>query len=67
MEFSTKVGGWGQQWTDFPLLFFFFEKNMSLKHWIMPKDHFETHLFFQFLGGGTLLSLDLGLKGVSNL
>ena len=25
------------------------------------------HLFFQFLGGGTLLSLDPGPKGVSNL
>ena len=24
VEFSTKVGGWGQQWTDFPLIFFFF-------------------------------------------
>ena len=29
---------------------------MGLKHWILPKDHFKTHLFFfQFLGGGTLL------------
>ena len=26
VEFSTKVGGWGQQWTDFP--FFFFEKKI---------------------------------------
>ena len=24
VEFSTKVGGWGQQWTDFPLFFFIF-------------------------------------------
>ena len=23
-EFSVKVGGWGQQRTDFPLIFFFF-------------------------------------------
>ena len=30
-------------------------------------DQFKTHLFFQFLGGGTLLSLDLGRKGLSNL
>ena len=26
VEFSTKVGGWGQQWTHFPLLFFFLKK-----------------------------------------
>ena len=24
VEFSTKVGGWGQQWTDFPLFLFVF-------------------------------------------
>ena len=36
----------------------------GLKHWILPKDHFKTHLF---LGGETLLSLDPGPKGVSNL
>ena len=24
VEFFIKVGGWGQQWTDFPLFFFFF-------------------------------------------
>ena len=54
VEFLTKVGGWGLKWTDFPLIiFFFWKKNMSLKHWIVPKDHFKTHLFFfQFLGGG---------------
>ena len=52
VEFSTKVGGWGQQWTDFPLIFFCLKKNMSLKHWIVPKDHFETHLFFSIFGWG---------------
>ena len=26
VEFSTKVGWWGQQWTDFPLISFFVEK-----------------------------------------
>ena len=32
VEFSIKVGGWGQQWTDFPLIFFlFFEKKYELK------------------------------------
>ena len=31
---------------------FFFEKNMSLKHWIVPKDHFKTHLFFSIFGWG---------------
>ena len=39
------VGGWGQQWTDFQLFFFSFEK-----HWILPKDHFKTHLFFKIFG-----------------
>ena len=28
VEFFTKVGGWGQQWTDFPLIFFFFLKKI---------------------------------------
>ena len=37
VEFSTKGGGWGQQWTDFQLIFFFFlKKDMSLKHWMLP-------------------------------
>ena len=25
---------------------------MSLKHWIVPKDHFKTHLFFSIFGWG---------------
>ena len=30
------------------------KKNMGLKQWILPKDHFKTHLIFSifFLGGG---------------
>ena len=53
MEFSTKVGGWGQQWTDFPLIFFFLKKNMSLNPLKFPKNHFKTNFFFlQFLVGG---------------
>ena len=40
------------------------KKNMVLEHWILPKDHFKTHLF---LDGETFLSLDPGPKGVSNL
>ena len=40
---------------------------MGLKHWILHNNHFETHLFFQFLGGGTLFSSDPGLKGGPNL
>ena len=64
VEFFSKVGGWGLQWTDFPLIiFFFWKKNMSLKHWMLSQDYLR-HTFFQFLGGGTPLSLDLG---VSNL
>ena len=31
VEFTTKVGGWGQQWTDFPLIFFFFFFKYELK------------------------------------
>ena len=31
VEFSTMVGGWGQQWTDFQLFFFSFEKKYGLK------------------------------------
>ena len=52
MEFSVKVGGWGQQRTNFPLTFFFFEKNISLKHLKLPKNHFKTNLFFSIFGGG---------------
>ena len=53
MEFSVKVGGWGQQRTNFPLIFFFFfEKNISLKHLKLPKNHFKTNLFFSIFGGG---------------
>ena len=38
------------------------------KHWILPKDHFKTRfVFFSILGGVSLLSLDPGPKGVSNL
>ena len=53
-EFSVKVGGWGQQRTNFPLFFFFFffEKNISLKHLKLPKNHFKTNLFFSIFGGG---------------
>ena len=49
---------------DFPLRK---KKNIGLKHWILPKDHFKTHLFFSIFGWGTLLRLDLGPTGVSNL
>ena len=28
------------------------KKNMGLKHWILPKDHFKTHLFFSIFGWG---------------
>ena len=26
--------------------------NMGLKHWILPKDNFKTHLFFSIFGWG---------------
>ena len=28
------------------------KKNMVLKHWTLPKDHFNTHLFFSIFGWG---------------
>ena len=28
------------------------KKKMGLKHWILPKDHFKTHLFFSIFGWG---------------
>ena len=28
------------------------KENMGLKHWILPKDHFKTHLFFSIFGWG---------------
>ena len=40
VEFLTKVGGWGLKWTDFTLIiFFFWKKNMSLKHWMLSQDY----------------------------
>ena len=48
MEFSTKGGG-GSATGDFLLRK---KKNMVLKHWILPNNHFETHLFFSIFGWG---------------
>ena len=28
------------------------KKNMVLKHWILPNNHFKTHLFFSIFGWG---------------
>ena len=39
---------------------------MGLKHWIQPYYQLKTHFFLQFLGGGTPLNLNFGLKGRSN-
>ena len=50
-ENSIKVGGWGQHGK----FFHYFFLNMSLKHLKLPKNHFKTNLFFQFLVGETLL------------
>ena len=49
VEFSTKGEG-GLVTGDFPLRKE--KKNMGLRYWILPNNHFKTHLFFQFLGGG---------------
>ena len=35
------------------------KKNMGLKHWILPKDHFKTHLFFH-----VYLLNPTGLQGI---
>ena len=39
------------------------QKNMGLKHWIFPKNHFKTHLFLSIFGWGTPLSMDPGPFG----
>ena len=50
---GSKKGGWvGSAVDRFSVIFFFFEKNMSLKHWILSKDHFKTHLCFSIFGWG---------------
>ena len=42
--------------------------NMGLKHWILPKNHFKTLIFFfNFWVGGTIFSSDPDPKGGSNL
>ena len=40
--------GRGAATADFPLK----KKNMGLKHWILPNNHFKTHLFFSIFGWG---------------
>ena len=51
MEFSTKGEGWGVSDGRFPTKK---KKNMGLKHWILPDNQFQTHLFFFnfWVGGG---------------
>ena len=67
VEFFTKVGWLGQQWTDFPLIFFFLKKNKSLNPLKLLKNHFKTNFFFSSIfGGGTLLSYDSSHMGGSN-
>ena len=39
--------------------------NMGLKHWVLPKNHFKTHLFFQFLGGGGTFSAQILVRRVT--
>ena len=51
---KEKVGGWGQQRTNFPFCFFL-EKNISLKHLNCLKIPLKQTYFFQFLVGETLL------------
>ena len=42
-------------------------KNMGLKYWILPNNHFKTHLFFQFLCGVPFSAQILVRKVGSNL
>ena len=44
VEFSTKGGGVSDG------RFSTKKKNIGLKHWILHKDHFKTHLFFSIFG-----------------
>ena len=48
MELPTRGGG--SATGDFPLRKK--KKNMVLKHWILPNNHFKTHLFFSIFGWG---------------
>ena len=50
----------------FRYLFFLFEKNMSLTPLKLPKHHFKTNFFFNYLGEGTLLSYDCSHMGGLN-
>ena len=54
VEFPTKGGvGWGggvSAW--FSTKKNKTEKKLVLKHWILPIDHFKTHLFFSIFGWG---------------
>ena len=54
-EFSTLgLGGWWVHNQSFST-----QKDMVLKHWILPNNQFETNLFFQFLDEPKAFSLDL--------
>ena len=51
VEFPMRGGASARP--DFPLKEIKIKTNMGLKHWILPKDHFKTHLFFfNFWVGG---------------
>ena len=43
------------------------KKNMGLKHWILPKDHFKSHLFFSIFGWGDPSQLGSWSYGCANL
>ena len=57
---------WGEGFSDESFPTKKNKKNMGLKHWIQPYYQLKTHFFLQFLGGGTPLNLNFGLKGCSN-
>ena len=48
---------------DFPLIKKQTKQNMGLKHWILPKDHFKTHLFFSIFGWGDPFQLGSWSEG----
>ena len=61
LQFSIKVGGWGQQWTNFPLILsFLFWKKCRLIPLKLPKNHLKQTYFL----GGTLLRYYLGQEGI---
>ena len=62
VEFSTKGGGVSDRQFSTKKKK---QKNMGLKHWILPNNQFKTHLFFSIFGWGGPFSAWISVRRVA--